>query len=237
MAEVLLERDGPIAWLRMNRPEAHNAFSREMTAVMADRVRQLTRDRDARVAILCGNGPSFSAGPDVTELALGELELAFFIAWNRMTRLLRELSIPLIVAIHGHCLGGGTMLTLEGDYRLASADLHMGLGAVRHGILPGSAPELLPGVVGAACARRLCLFAEYVDADEALRIGLVDRVVPRESLEAAARQLGERASGFSSTALRECKSLLARGGTLDADGYERAYREAQQRCLDARDPG
>lgn len=85
------------------------------------------------------------------------------------------------------------------------------------GSFPALRPSLLPGVVGAACARRLCLFAEYVDADEALRIGLVDRVVPRESLEAAARQLGERASGFSSTARRECKSLLARGGTLDAD--------------------
>jgi enoyl-CoA hydratase/carnithine racemase len=129
------------------------------------------------------------------------------------------------------------MLTLEGDYRLASDDLHIGLGAVRHGIIPGSAPEVLAGIVGAACARRLCLFAEYVDADEALRIGLVDRVVPRESLEGAARQLGERVSGFSSTALRECKALLARAGTLDADGYERAFSAAQQRCLDDRDPG
>lgn len=98
----MLERDGPIAWLRMNRPEAHNAFSREMMALMADRVRELALDRDARVAILCGNGPSFSTGLDVKELVLGELEIAFFIAWNRMTRLLRELSIPLIVAIHGH---------------------------------------------------------------------------------------------------------------------------------------
>ena len=69
------------------------------------------------------------------------------------------------------------MLTLEGDYRLASDDLQIGLGAVRHGILPGTAPEVLAGIVGTACARRLCLFAEYVDADEALRIGLVDRVV------------------------------------------------------------
>jgi enoyl-CoA hydratase/carnithine racemase len=108
---------------------------------------------------------------------------------------------------------------------------------VRHGILPGSAPEMLAGIVGTACARRLCLFAEYVDADEALRIGLVDRVVPRESLEATARQLAERVCGFSATALRECKSLLARAGTLDAEGYERAFREAQQRCLDDRDSG
>jgi enoyl-CoA hydratase len=76
-----------------------------------------------------------------------------------------------------------------------------------------------------------------MDADEALRIGLVDRVVPREALEDTARELADRVCGFSATALRECKALLARAGTLDADGYERAYREAQQRCLDTRDPG
>jgi enoyl-CoA hydratase/carnithine racemase len=127
------------------------------------------------------------------------------------------------------------MLTLVGDYRLAAADLRIGLGALRHGILPGSAPELLPAIVGSACARRLCLFGEYVDADEALRIGLVDRVVAPDTLEDEARDLAERASGFSPTALRECKALLARAGTLDADGYELAYAEAQARCLEARE--
>jgi enoyl-CoA hydratase len=165
------------------------------------------------------------------------MDVEGFVAWNRTTKRLHELEIPLIVAIHGHCLGGGTMLTLVGDYRLASADLTIGLGALRHGILPGSAPELLPAIVGSACARRLCLFGEYMDADEALRIGLVDRVVPRDALEDTARELADRVCGFSATALRECKALLARAGTLDADGYERAYGEAQQRCLEARDIG
>jgi enoyl-CoA hydratase/carnithine racemase len=237
MAEVLFEREGPIAWLRMNRPEVHNAVSREMMALMADRVHELASDRDALVAILCGNGPSFCTGLDVKELARGALEAEFFVDWNRMMRSLRELPIPLIAAIHGHCLGGGTMLTLEADYRLASDDLHIGLGALRLGILPGSAPEVLPAIVGAATARRLCLFAEYVDADEALRINLVDRVVPRAELDATARELADRVLGFSAAALRECKSLLATAGTLDADGYERAFREAQQRCLDDVDPG
>ena len=235
MAEVLLERDGPIVWLRMNRPAAHNAFSRDMMAVMAEHVSRLADDTGARAAILCGNGPSFCTGLDVKELAHGDLEVAFFAEWNRMMRALRKLPIPLIAAIHGHCLGGGTMLTLEADYRLASDDLHIGLGALRLGILPGTAPEVLPSIVGAATARRLCLFAEYVDGDEALRIGLVDRVVPRAELDAAARELAERVLGFSATALRECKSLLARSGTFDADGYDRAFREAQQRCLDARE--
>lgn len=237
MAEVLLELDGPIMWLRMNRPEAHNAFNGDMMALMGEQVCQLAADPEARVAILCGNGPSFCTGLDVKELARGALEAEFFVDWNRMMRSLRELPIPLIAAIHGHCLGGGTMLTLEADYRLASDDLHMGLGALRLGILPGTAPEVLPAIVGAATARRLCLFAEYVDADEAMRIGLVDRIVPRAELEATARELAERVLGFSAAALRECKALLAAAGTLGADGYERAFREAQQRCLDARDPG
>ena len=90
------------------------------------------------------------------------------------------------------------MLTLYADYRLASTGLTIGLGALRHGILPGSAPELLPRIVGSATARRLCLFGEYVDAEEALRIGLVDRLVAgRATCEEEARALAERVCGFS----------------------------------------
>jgi enoyl-CoA hydratase len=234
---VLLEREGEIAWLRMNRPEAHNAFDGEMTAAMAARVEEVASDPDLRAVILCGNGPSFSTGVDVKELSLGDVDADSFRSWHRMARTLGALEVPLIVALHGHCVGGGMMLTLGADYRLASDDLTIGLGALRYGILPGSAPELLPAIVGSASARRLCLFGEYVNADEALRIGLVDRVVTRETLEDEARALGERMCGFSRTALRECKLLLANAGTMDTDTYEEAYREAQQRCLQAREPG
>ena len=235
VSSVLLEREGPIAWLRLNRPHAHNAVDGEMTALLAEHVRELSGERSARAVILCGNGPSFCTGVDVKELARGELDAERFLAWHRMARRLGELEIPLIVAVHGHCLGGGVMLTLCGDYRLAAEDLRIGLGALRHGILPGSAPALLPAIVGSAAARRLCLFGEYVDADEALRVGLVDRVVPAGELEGAARGLAERVSGFSAIALRECKALLAGAGEMAGDEYELAYRDAQQRCLDGRD--
>ena len=234
MPRVLLEREGPIAWLRMNRPEAHNAFDAEMTAAMAGLLDELSRDGEARCVILCGNGPSFSTGVDVKELAQGEVTAESFTAWHRMAGALGELEVPLIVALHGHCLGGGAMLTLYADYRLASEDLTIGLGALRHGILPGSAPELLPAIVGSAAARRLCLFGEYVDAEEALRIGLIDRVVSNGSLEQEARALAERVSGFSQVALRECKALMRKAPAMDRDTYEAAYREAQLRCLRAR---
>jgi enoyl-CoA hydratase len=230
---VLLEREGPIAWLRLNRPHAHNAFDGAMTALLAEHLRELAGDDGARAVILCGNGPSFCTGVDVKELARGELDAERFLAWHRMARALGELEIPLIVALHGHCLGGGAMLTLYGDYRLAADDLRIGLGALRHGILPGSAPELLPAIVGSAAARRLCLFGEYVDAGEALRVGLVDRVVATGELESAARALAERVCGFSAIALRECKALLAGAAAMTSDEYELAYRDAQQRCLDA----
>jgi enoyl-CoA hydratase/carnithine racemase len=233
---VLLEREGEIAWLRMNRPEAHNAFDAEMTAAMAALVDEVASDRGVGAVILCGNGPSFSTGVDVKELSLGDVDADSFTDWHRMARTLGALEVPLIVALHGHCLGGGTMLTLGADYRLASDDLTIGLGALRYGILPGSAPELLPAIVGSASARRLCLFGEYVDAEEALRIGLVDRVVAAPTLQEEARALGQRVCGFSRTALRECKLLLAGAGTMDMDTYEVAYREAQKRCLEAREP-
>ena len=234
MPRVLLEREGEIAWLRLNRPEAHNAFDAQMTSAFAACVGELAADREVRAVILCGNGPSFSTGVDVKELSLGDVSADSFTDWHRGARTLGELEIPLIVALHGHCLGGGTMLTLGADYRLAADDLTIGLGALRHGILPGSAPELLPAIVGSAAARRLCLFGEYVDAEEALRIGLVDRVVGAGTLEDEARVLAERVCGFSAVALRECKRLLATAGTMDMDTYEAAYRDAQARCLEAR---
>ena len=233
---MLLERDGQIAWLRLNRPEAHNAFDGEMTTAFAASVSEVAADRELRALILCGNGPSFSTGVDVKELSLGDVSADTFTDWHRSARTLGELEIPLIVALHGHCLGGGTMLTLGADYRLAAEDLTIGLGALRHGILPGSAPELLPGIVGSASARRLCLFGEYVDAAEALRIGLLDRVVPAAALQDEARALAERVCGFSAVAVRECKKLLARAPAMDTDTYEVAYREAQARCLQARPP-
>jgi enoyl-CoA hydratase/carnithine racemase len=232
---VLLEREGPIAWLRLDRPDVHNAFDGAMTAALDEHLCELAADSSVRAVILCGNGPSFSTGVDVKELARGEVDAVRFLGWHRMARRLEELEVPLIVAAHGHTLGGGAMLTLYADYRLAADDLRIGLGALRHGILPGSAPALLPAIVGAAAARRLCLFGEYVDSGEALRIGLVDRVVPAAELQDEARRLAERVSGFSAIALRECKALLARAGAMTGDEYEIAYRDAQQRCLDARD--
>jgi enoyl-CoA hydratase/carnithine racemase len=195
-------------------------------------IAQVAGDRSVRAVVLAGQGRSFCTGVDVKGLREGSVGLEWFRAWHRMTAELEGIEVPVVAAIQGHCLGGGLMLTLAVDYRLAADDLEIGLGAVRHGILPGSAPQRLAGIVGAAAARRLCLFGEYVDGAEALRIGLVDRVVPVAELGNGARALAERAASFSPTAMRELKRLLREAPALDDPSYEAAYLSAQERCLD-----
>jgi enoyl-CoA hydratase/carnithine racemase len=151
-----------------------------------------------------------------------------------MVQELEELGIPLVGAAQGHCLGGGLMLLLAADYRVGGDNLQIGLSAVRHGILPGTAPRQLVDTVGLAAARRLCLFCEAVDAEEARAMGLVDRVVPVAELEREARAVAQRVAQFPRHAVDECKRLVLRTPSLGRADYERAYLAAQQRCLDAR---
>jgi enoyl-CoA hydratase len=192
---------------------------------------EIAADRGVRAVVLAGAGRAFCTGVDVKGLAADAIGIDWFRDWLSMTTELQHLEVPVVAAVQGHCLGGGLMLTLAADYRIAAEDLQIGLGAVRHGILPGCAPQRLPAVVGSLAARRLCLFGEYVDAAEALRIGLVDRVVPAAELRHAARATAERAARLSTRALRELKRLLQVAPTLDEDGYAAAYLAAQARCL------
>jgi enoyl-CoA hydratase/carnithine racemase len=231
MKSVILERHGEIGWLTMSRPEALNAFDERMSAEMLETLKELRNDRSVRVAVLCGRGRAFSTGIDLKALGSGGIEIGWFRNWHRILHELEDLEIPLVIAAQGHCLGGGLMLLLTGDYRVAADDFRTGLSAVKHGIIPGSAPYRLASAVGALAARRLCLFCEFVDAAEALRIGLVDKVVPVGQLERAAREVAEDAARFSPVALKETKRLIASASVMKRDEYEQAYLQAQQRCL------
>jgi enoyl-CoA hydratase/carnithine racemase len=230
---VTLEARGPLSYLWLDRPEALNAFDAAMVEQMRAHLARLRADPDVRAILLAGRGRSFCTGVDVKALREGEIGLEWFRAWHHMTTELEALQVPVVAAVQGHCLGGGLMLTLAADYRIGADDLQIGLGAVRHGILPGSAPHRLPAAVGSVTARRLCLFGEYVDADEALRIGLVDRVVPAADLGVVAQEVADRVASFSTITLRELKVLLAKAPSLDDSAYETALLAAQERCLAA----
>ena len=231
---MLVERRGGVAWLRMNRPESLNAWDRSMSPALVAALEKVAGDDSVRAVVLSATGRSFCTGLDMKMLGAGDLDTAYFGGWHDVFNALEALDVPLIIAARGHCLGGGLALVLCGDYRVAAEDAVLGFSAVRGTVgVPPALTYRLAEIVGAVRARRLALFAEYLGAEEALRMGLVDAVVPTDRLDEAASGLAERVCENSPLAVRETKRLLRSVSRIDVDAAQKAVLEATGRCLDA----
>jgi enoyl-CoA hydratase/carnithine racemase len=231
---VVVERRGAVAWLWMNRPESLNAWDRAMGGQLLAAVHEVAADTTVRAAVLTAVGRSFCTGLDTKMLGSGQIDTAYFGGWQDVFNALEGLDVPLVVAARGHCLGGGLALVLCADYRLVADDAVLGFSAVRGTVgVPPALTYRLAENVGAVRARRLALFAEYLGAEEALAIGLVDAVVPGDRLEDAATELTERVSRHSPIAVRETKRLLRSVSAVDVAAAQEAVLEASGRCLDA----
>jgi 2-(1,2-epoxy-1,2-dihydrophenyl)acetyl-CoA isomerase len=231
---VVLERQGAVAWVRMNRPESLNAFDQPMIDAMLGALGEVAGDADVRAVVLTAAGRAFCTGLDLTLLGGGLDAAVYFGGWQDVFDALEGLDVPLVVAARGHCLGGGLALLLCADYRVAADDVVVGFSAVRGTVgIPPALTYRLAEAVGSVRARRLALFAEYLGAEEALRIGLVDAVVPGERLDEAAGELAQRACQHSPIAVRETKRLLRDASAVDVAVAQARVLEASQRCLDA----
>ena len=174
---------------------------------------RLDKDRSVRAVILTGTGDrAFSAGVDLHEMKdLDPADAESFIkALHGPARKLLTMAIPAIAAIRGPCLGGALELVLACDIRIATEDAVLGLPEVRVGIPSVIEASLLPPTIGLGRARRLLLTGETVEAPEALAMGLVDRVVPAESLMAAAHETAKRFLGMSRDVLASQKDIVAK---------------------------
>lgn len=179
---VLVERSESVALLTLNRPEKQNALSVELLGRLQTVVRELGDDADVRVMILRGNDRCFSAGMDLDDLA-GVKAVA---ETQRVLGVLRDANAaierspkPVIAAIAGWCLTGGLELALACDVRVAADSARFGITSARIGtVAGGGGTQRLPRLIGPGRAKELLFSAEPIDAAEALRIGLVNRVVP-----------------------------------------------------------
>lgn len=179
-------RDG-VALLVLDNPDQRNAMSDEMTASWVRAVDELAADPTVRAVVVTGEGLGFSSGADTRWLAaepdasvdqLRRRMLGFYRAWLSI----RRLEVPVIAAVNGAAIGAGLCLALACDLRYAAAGAKLGAPFVKLGLHPGMAGTfLLPDVVGPAAARDLLLTGRVVEADEALGLGLVSRVLPRET--------------------------------------------------------
>jgi len=193
---ILVERDAPIAVVRLNRPDARNALSDALMDELVAALTDLDGDGDIRCIVLAGDERAFAAGADIAELAAAtavELYQAPRVArWDAI----RKLSTPLVAAVSGWCLGGGCELAMTCDLIVASDTARFGQPETGLGIIPGAGgTQRLARAVGKALAMDMVLTGRILTAHEALAAGLVARVVAREAwLEEARRVAGEIAA-------------------------------------------
>lgn len=203
---VRIERNGPVTTVVLDRPEARNAVDRPTAAALADAFRAFDADPDAAVAVLWGAGGTFCAGADLKAVAAGDPE-----RMNRVeedgdgpmgpTRL--ALTKPVIAAIAGHAVAGGLELAAWCDLRVMEQDAVLGVFCRRWGVpLIDGGTLRLPRLIGLSRALDLILTGRAVDADEASRIGLVNRVVPTGTAREAAEALAHEIAGFPQACLR-----------------------------------
>lgn len=216
--DILVRKDGRIATITLNRAAKLNTMTRAMTDTLSAIVADLNADREIRVGILTGSGPrAFCAGSDVT--ALDE----YGSNWEKRNRReycreLLQFRKPLIGAIRGYAIGGGLELACCCDMRLASETASFGAGEIKlgwHG--GGGITQILPRLIGPGQAMRMLLTGDRVDAQEALRIGLVQQVVPDAQLEDATRELANRIAANAPLAAEVIKMLVgvAQSAPLD----------------------
>lgn len=181
---VLLEKQGPVTHLVLNRPEVMNAFNDVLIKEFQTALRSVEADKECRLLIVRGNGRVFQAGADIAQLNLmTPLEL---LEWNegivRIASHLERLPQPTIACIHGAALGGGLELAMACTLRVVGRGTKLGLPEVRLGLIPGAGgTQRLPRLIGKTRAAWLILSGETIGPDEALDMGLVNRVAPAGS--------------------------------------------------------
>src|SRR5580658_1902376 len=240
-------RHQDIGTLTLARPGKRNAQNPLMWAELARLGAELTPDETLRCLVVTGDGPAFSAGIDLVEgmagmlaaiaerpddenaRAVGQTAAGTF-SW------IPELGCASVAAVRGHAYGAGLQLALACDFRIFAEGTRVGLIETRFGLLPDmGATVRLPRIIGEARARELILLGEIVDADEALRIGLANKVVPGHDLEAAAAKLAERLAAQPPLAVRGARQAIDAAWHRSPRESFRVALEAQLHCLKSED--
>lgn len=226
-----------IACITLNRPDALNAINQTLLDDLEAALHATASDTEVDVVIVTGTGRAFCAGSDIKELeGVSPAEAGRMIRREaEICRLFEEIPQPTIAAIEGYALGGGAALTLYQNIRVASETALFGFPEVKLGWNPAFGMARLSRLVGEGPAAFLMMSGHTISADEALRIGLVDRVVPPPSLMETAREMAERIARNPSVGVQAIKKIM-QGETLlspyEADDYElRAFVE----CIDKED--
>lgn len=217
---IIYTKEQGIARITINRPEARNALNTTVRQEIRDAIKDIEEDKEVKVAIVTGAGDkAFISGADIADLkemnCVGIEEHASTLGQQLYTDI-ENLRVPIIARINGFCLGGGCELAMACDIRVASENAKFGQPEVNIGIFPGGGgTQRLPRLVGWGRAKELIYTGRIIDAAEAERIGLVDKVVPQDRLEETVNQLAATIASKSPLIISLVKKVINRGMYTD----------------------
>jgi len=240
--QIILEKEGGVATITLNRPEISNSLTMQMFRELYDALDGIRLDQETKVVLLKGAGKNFCAGADLKELLpvlqkdSAEGRSIFRELIHRTYLTIWNLEKPVIAAVNGVAVGGGCDLALLCDLRIASQDARFSEIYVSIGVPPDSGGAwLLPRLVGLAKACELIFSGEIIDANEAERIGLVNKVVPAEDLDQAAKAMALKLAKGPSLALGLAKSAIHEGLTMNLPQALEAAEAKISVCMKSED--
>jgi enoyl-CoA hydratase len=221
---LIFEKKDNIGVLTVNRPEKLNALSNELIEELGNFLDDVEDDVELRVLVITGEGEkAFVAGADIQELVDRDALMGRKVSRKRQTAFSRieNLTIPVIAAVNGYALGGGLELALACSIRICSDKAQFGAPEVKLGIIPGDGgTQRLPRLVGLGRAMEMVLTGDFIDAEEAYRIGLANQVVPHEELMGKAMELAQKIAKRPPLAVQYAKEAVNRSQEGDAvSGY------------------
>ena len=223
---IVVDKAEGIGFVKVNRPDVYNAVNLDAIVELESAIQSLGDDDNIMVIIITGEGKAFVSGSDISKLVEMNSMSAreYSQIGQRVLSLIENLEKPVVAAVNGFALGSGCELAMACDIRIASEKAKFGQPEVKLGLIPGHAgTQRLARLVGAAKAKELIFTWEMIDAQEALRIGLVNKIVAPESLLDEAKSLAKKIMDVGPTAVRFAKTVINRGidaNLTTANSYE-----------------
>jgi len=215
---IVIDIADRIAILKVNRPDVLNAVNIETIVEIESAMHELKENNDVKVVIITGEGKSFVSGSDISRLAQMDSLAAreYSQTGQRVLAYIENMEKPVIAAVNGYALGSGCEIAMACDLRVVSEKAKLGQPEVKLGLIPGHAgTQRLARLVGIARAKELIFTGDLIDAQEALRIGLANKVVPPEALLEEARSIARKIMEVGPTAVKFAKTVINRG--IDAN--------------------
>ncbi|MFZ0797870.1 MAG: enoyl-CoA hydratase/isomerase family protein [Terriglobales bacterium] len=225
------EIKGPVAHVTLNRPNVLNAMNVQWAHDFLAIAEDLGRDPGVKVVVIRGGGRAFSSGIDLKTLSRGEFPMDWFRVYEQGLRAIEVMDKVVISAIHGYCIGGGLQVALASDIRIVAEGTKFALTAVKECLVPGMGTYRLARFIGPGRAKRIILSGEFIDAQVANAMGLIDYLVPQADFDKRVTEITQVYLDAASEGQRQAKRLLNLAFDLEWDEFLEQYIKAQAAAL------